>query len=53
MMTNGSFPNKKRGTKKRLGLFLTWDFFEAELPPKIVTKLVACEKYWYKINQYE
>ena len=39
--------------KINLGLFLTWDFFETEWPPKNSLKQVEYEKYWYKINQYE
>ena len=35
------------------GLFWTWDFFEAERPPKNSSKHVEYEKYLYKINQYE
>ena len=39
--------------KINLGLFWTWDFFEAEWPLKNSLKQVEYEKYWYKINQYE
>ena len=29
-----------------MGLFWTWDFFEAEWPPKHFKKQVEYEKYW-------
>ena len=38
--------------KINLGLFWTWDFFDAEWPPKNSSKQVEYKIYWYKINQY-
>ena len=47
-------------TKKRVNLGKGpkgWDFFELgtflKWPPKIISKQVEYEKYWYKISQYE